>query len=132
KDESEGHGDELDQQQGQNELDTAKPQLGPINGRDADNGANAVVIDEKGNQVLEQLAIAANVGHGSSQPSEADAEHALAESQGRGRRSRLGHNAKEGNRKHGPPDGHAQEREAGSPGTGQQLDHGYIDGQQQP
>ena len=61
KDQAVGDGDKLHQQQRQDQLGGAKAQLGAVDGRHADDRADAVVVDQEGNQVFEQLAVAADM-----------------------------------------------------------------------
>src|SRR5690606_11591829 len=133
KDQAVGDAYELHQQDGRNQLDGAEAQLRAVNGGDADDRADTVVIDEEGDQELEQLAIAAQVAEGRAQPLVGGAQHALARRQAHRRGRRLWHYTQHGDGEDGPPDGDAEEGETRAQVVfGQQEDHDDVDRQEQP
>ncbi len=91
--------------------------LGAVDGRHADDRADAVVVDQEGQQHQEALAVAAELARRLGQPSQSGPDRALAAEFVAGEDGlRLGHAAEQRDREDEPPDGDRQEGQPGGQG----------------
>ena len=124
----------MHKQNRQHQFFQAKTQLGAINRRHGNDRADGVVVDQEGNQVLEQLAVFLDIAEGLAQAPEADAQDGLGRAPASPRPTVAPEPGADRQGKDQPPDGDAQEGQTNAgileDAVGNEKEHGDIDRQQ--